>query len=197
MDQQASDATGRSFAGISRLATIGREPRRIPDRRRNAAFALAQPVVHVLDADVALRTSLGTLLHGMGWRVEGFSTARAFLAHARTSAPQCLLLELVLPDIGGLALQARMGRDPTLPILFIAGQGDVPTSVRAMKAGAFDFLLKPLSKDTLLRAIGDALAASKAALERAAIARALDVRYASLTPREREVMHGVATGLLN
>lgn len=155
-------------------------------------------VVHVVDGDAAARECLSAWIRAMGWRAECFGTARDFLARPRSPAPGCLLLELALPDIDGLALQGYIAHErTTLPIIFITSHGDVPTSVRAMKAGAFEFMLKPLARETLLPVVGDAIASSKQAMQRAAVAHALGVRYATLTPRERDVLRGVATGLLN
>jgi FixJ family two-component response regulator len=203
MSLQTFDEAGRLPAATPTpshaTALIERNQRgNAPDRRRANAFAMAKPVVHVVDGDASVRHSLSALIRAVGWRAEVFATARAFLAYPRASVPGCLLLELTLPDIDGLTLQEYIAADrPSLPIIFITSHGDVPTSVRAMKAGAFEFLVKPLAKEALLPAIRDAIAFSKSSLERAAIARALDARYASLTPREREVLRGVATGLLN
>lgn len=157
-----------------------------------------QPVIHVVDGDATVRQSLSALIVSLGWRAQVFATGRAFLAHPRLNAPGCLLLELALPDIDGLALQESIVADrPALPIIFITGHGDVPSSVRAMKAGAFEFLVKPLDIQALRAVIRDAVAVSIDAMQRAARAHAIDTRYASLTPRERDVMRGVATGLLN
>ena len=203
MSRQTFDEAGRLPAAVPAplhaTALIERNQRgNAPDRRRANALAMAQPVVHVVDGDASVRHSLSALIRAVGWRAEVFATARAFLAYPRASVPGCVLLELTLPDIDGLTLQEYIAADrPSLPIIFITSHGDVPTSVRAMKAGAFEFLVKPLAKEALLPAIRDAIAFSKSSLERAAIARALDALYASLTPREREVLRGVATGLLN
>ncbi|MGO4549951.1 response regulator transcription factor [Lysobacter sp. 2RAF19] len=155
-------------------------------------------VVLVLDGDAAVRERLSAWVRAMDWRVECFATARDFLAHPRSGAPGCLLLELALPDIDGLALQGYIAHErTTLPIIFMTSHADVPTSVRAMKAGAFEFMLKPLARQSLVSVIGEAIASSRQAIQRAAIAHALGVRYATLTPRERDVLRGVATGLLN
>ncbi len=178
---------------------IGREQYRDVNNRHGAAvFMSSQPLVHVVDGDAAARRGLSALIRSLGWRAEAFATARAFLAHPRSIAAGCVLLEVALPDIDGLALQEQIAAQrPTLPIIFMTRDGDVPTSVRAMKAGAFEFLVKPLANEALVPILRDAIATSIQALQRAAIAHALDIRYASLTPREREVLRGVATGLLN
>jgi PAS domain S-box-containing protein len=169
-----------------------------PDRRHARMSAGIEPIVYVVDGDSPLRASLARMLQRCGWKVETFATARTFQEHAHPCVPGCVVLDVELPDLDGLALQARMAADcASLPIIFITSHGDVPTSVRAMKAGAFEFFTRPLSEDALLTAIRDAIAFSTSALEHGAAARALEARYASLTPRERDVMRGVMSGLLN
>jgi FixJ family two-component response regulator len=168
------------------------------DKGRARTSAGVEPIVYIVDGDASLRVSLARLLRRCDWKVETFATAHAFLAHMRPCAPGCAILDVELSDLDGLAMQARMATDcVSLPIIFITGHGDVPTSVRAMKAGAFEFLTKPLSNDVVLTAIRDAIAKSTSAIEHAAGARAIEARYASLTPRERDVMRGVVSGLLN
>lgn len=169
-----------------------------PDRRRARMNLGAEPVVYVVEGDASLRASLEGMLQRCGWRVESFAAAQTFLAHAHPCAPGCAVLDVELAGLDALALQARMAADcASLPIIFITSQGDVSTSVRAMKAGAFEFFTKPLSENALLAAIRDAIAFSTSALEHAAAVRVLEARYASLTPRERDVMRGVVSGLLN
>jgi PAS domain S-box-containing protein len=169
-----------------------------PDRRRARMSAGIEPIVYVVEGDASLRASLAGMLQRCGWKVEGFAAAHTFLAHAHPCVPGCAVLDVELPDLDGLALQARMAADcASLPIIFITSHSDVPTSVRAMKAGAFEFFTKPLSENAVLAAIRDAITFSTSALEHAAAARALEARYASLTPRERDVMRGVVSGLLN
>jgi FixJ family two-component response regulator len=151
-----------------------------------------------VDDDVSVRESLELLIYSAGWRPETFASAAAFLARPRVDGPHCLVLDVSLPDLNGLELQRRVannGRD--LPIIFITGHGDVPMTVRAMKAGAMDFLTKPFNDDILLSAVAGAIEQSRAALDREAELRQIRNRYESLSPREREVMTLVVSGLLN
>ena len=158
----------------------------------------ATPVVCVVDDDVSVRESLELLLEVAGWQPLLFASAKEFLAHPRLGRPGCLVLDVNLPDLNGLELQQRVARDQLeMPIIFVTGHGDVPMSVRAMKAGAVEFLTKPFSDEVMLSAIRDALARSEAALSQETETRALRDRYASLTPREREVMTLIVAGLLN
>jgi FixJ family two-component response regulator len=158
----------------------------------------ARPKVFVLDDDASMRESLAVLIQASGWKAETFQSATAFLAHPRASVPCCLILDITLPDLSGLDLQKRLAVDrPDMPIIFITSVGDVRTTVQAMKAGALEFLTKPFRNDVLLSAIGQALDRSRRALEQQAKVTALRESYASLTPREREVMMLVASGLLN
>jgi FixJ family two-component response regulator len=151
----------------------------------------ATPIVFVVDDDVSVRESLELLIRYAGWRPETFATASAFLAHPRVIVPSCLVLDVSLPDLNGLDLQRLMAADRIdTPIIFITGHGDVPMSVRAMKAGAAEFLEKPFADDVLLDAI-------RLCLERSRVRNALRLRYATLTDREREVMTLVVSGLLN
>lgn len=157
-----------------------------------------QPVVFVVDDDVSVRESLDLLIRHNGLQTEIFGSAEEFLAHERTDCPSCLILDLALPDLDGLGVQKCVAKDqPFMPIIFITGHGDVPTSVQAMKAGAFEFLTKPLESDALLEAIRRALERSQVALNNEAATEELRQRYATLTKREREVMALVVDGLLN
>jgi FixJ family two-component response regulator len=157
-------------------------------------------VVFVIDDDVSVRESLELLMMSAGWRVELFATAEAFLAFERPVVPSCLILDINLPELSGIDLQARMAAGAvatTLPIIFITGRSDVRTTVRAMKAGAFEFLTKPFDHDTLLSAVDDALRRSSAAIFEAVEIETIRCRYESLSCREREVMARVIRGLLN
>ncbi len=156
------------------------------------------PIVFVVDDDISVRESLESLIGFAGWQVEIFASAREFLARPPARVPSCLILDVNLPDLSGLDLQRLVAVDRIdMPIIFITGYGDVPMSVRAMKAGAAEFLMKPFSDEILLDAIRDAIARSRAVLAQEAELRTLRDRYASLTPREQEVMALVVTGLLN
>lgn len=156
------------------------------------------PTVFVVDDDISVRESLELLIQSAGWRPETFVSAQDFLSHPRTLEPSCLVLDVSLPGLNGLELQKRIAVERThIPIIFITGHGDVPTSVQAMKAGAVEFLTKPFSPDVLLTAIGNAIERSRVALGHEADLLALQNRHASLTPREREVMALVVSGLLN
>jgi FixJ family two-component response regulator len=161
-------------------------------------MASPTPTVFIVDDDVSVRESLELLIQSAGWRPELFASARDFLAHPRVLAPSCLVLDVSLPDLNGLELQQRIAPDRSdLPIIFITGHGDVPMTVKAMKAGAVEFLTKPFGADVLLGAIGQAIERSRAALAQEVEIRAVRDRYASLSGREREVMALVVSGLLN
>jgi FixJ family two-component response regulator len=154
--------------------------------------------VWVVDDDVSVREALGSLIRSAGLRVETFVSAQEFLVRARTDGPNCLVLDVRLPGLGGLDLQKRMAElNLEIPIVFITGHGDVPTSVRAMKAGALEFLTKPFADRDLLDAIQQAIKHDRAARQQQAEMKELHVRYESLTPREQEVMERVVSGLLN
>ncbi|MBS0408813.1 MAG: response regulator transcription factor [Proteobacteria bacterium] len=163
-----------------------------------ASPATFPPTVFVVDDDVSVRESLEALIQASGWRALTFDTARAFLAFPPPPGPSCLVLDVGLPDLNGLDLQAMIAADRSeMPILFITGYGDVPMTVRAMKAGAVEFLTKPFGEAVLLDAIESALERSRSAVGEKAALRTLDDRYATLSRREREVMALVVTGLLN
>jgi FixJ family two-component response regulator len=158
----------------------------------------AAATVFVVDDDISVRESLELLLRHEGIEVETFSSAQEFLARPRASAPSCLLLDVSLPGLNGLELQRRIsGEQQDMPIIFITGHGTIPMTVQAMKAGAVEFLTKPLSDDVLLNAIRSAIDRSAANLARHEELLALRARYGRLTSREREVMGLVVTGLLN
>lgn len=156
------------------------------------------PVVFVVDDDISVRESLELLIRTEGWFVETFASAHEFLHQPRVLVPSCLVLDVSLPGLNGLDLQERVARERTdMPVIFITGHGDVPMTVRAMKAGAVEFLTKPFGDELLLRAIRQALERSKTLLAQEAEMGALRERYASLTSREREVMALVVAGRLN
>jgi FixJ family two-component response regulator len=156
------------------------------------------PIVFVVDDDVSVRESLELLIRCEGWQPEIFASAQEFLDNPRVLVPSCLVLDVSLPGLNGLDLQKRVAVERTdMPIIFITGYGDVSTTVQAMKAGAVEFLTKPFSDDALLNAIRQAVERSRVALGYEAEIRALRDCYGSLTPRERQVMALVASGLLN
>ena len=161
---------------------------------------MAEPkaIVFVVDDDVSVREALGSLIRSAGLRVETLATAQEFLACPRADVPSCLVLDVRLPGLSGLDLQQRLAEvNIEIPIIFITGHGDVPTSVRAMKAGAVEFLTKPFLDRDLLEAIHQAIHRDQAARQQQAEMGELHDRYGSLTPREREVMALVVSGLLN
>jgi len=165
---------------------------------RSSAMSHPTPIVFVVDDDISVRESLELLIRCAGWQPETFASAQAFLSRPRVLAPSCLVLDVSLPGLNGLDLQKRIAVDRIdMPIIFITGYGDVPTTVQAMKAGAVEFLTKPFGDDVLLSAIRHAIERSRVALGHEAEMQVLRDRYASLTPREREVMALVASGLLN
>ncbi len=163
------------------------------------------PIVFVVDDDISVRESLEALIRFVGWQPETFASAEEFLARSRPLAPSCLVLDVSLPELNGLELQKLIAPDRIdMPIIFITGHGDIPMTVQdipmtvqAMKAGAVEFLTKPIDDDALLSAIRHAIERSSAALAREAEIQGLRECYASLTPREREVMALVVSGMLN
>jgi FixJ family two-component response regulator len=163
-----------------------------------SSMAELSSVVFVVDDDISVRESVEALFRFAGWNVAAFESAEAFLSFPRATAPRCLVLDVSLPDLDGLDLQGRLAAEQEImPIIFITGHGDVPMSVRAMKAGAIEFLTKPLDDEALLRAVTEALARSSEALNAASELQALRDDYASLSERERQVMALVVSGLLN
>jgi FixJ family two-component response regulator len=154
-------------------------------------------IVFVVDDDVSVREALELLIRCAGWQPETFPSAAAFLARPRVRVPNCLVLDVALPDLNGLDVQQRLVDRTDMPIIFITGYGDVPMTVQAMKAGAVEFLTKPCDDDVLVSAIHHALERSRTALGHEAELRALRDGYASLSRREREVMALVVSGLLN
>ena len=156
------------------------------------------PIVFIVDDDHSVRKALALLIDSAGWLSLGFESARDFLASPRLPSPSCLVLDVGLPDLDGFEVQTRVAAERTaLPTIFITGRGDVPMSVRAMKAGAVEFLTKPFDDRALLQAISDAIEWSRAMLAAEAEMRTLRAEYAALSRREREVMGLVAFGLLN
>lgn len=157
-----------------------------------------KPTIYVVDDDISVRESLEALIRISGWEARTFPTASAFLERPPAHGPSCLVLDVSLPDLNGLDVQARVcAEDSEMPIIFITGYGDVPMTVRAMKAGATEFLVKPFSDDVLLNAIDTALARSRLAMDEQAAVQVLRERRALLSRREREVMDLVVKGLLN
>lgn len=156
------------------------------------------PVVFIVDDDVSVRESLQALVAELGWRPRTFASAQAFLAEPPPTSPNCLVLDVSLPDLDGLEVQRRLSAERgDMPIIFITGHGDIPMTVMAMKAGAVEFLTKPFTNEVLLTAIRGALERSRIALYEQSSMRALKDRYAALSRREREVMALVVRGLLN
>ena len=161
-------------------------------------MSTAMPVVYVVDDDVSVRESLELVIRHAGWQPVLLESAQAFLSQPRPDGPSCLLLDVNLPDLNGLDLQARIaGERAAMPIIFITGYGDVPLTVRAMKAGAVEVLTKPYDDDVLLRAIADALERSQSMLGDEERLCSLRTRHATLTPREHEVLAMVVAGRLN
>src|SRR5262249_49932219 len=150
-----------------------------------------------VDDDISVRESVELLITSAGWHPETFASAEEFLSRDRANVPCCLVLDVSLPKINGLDLQQRLIERTDMPIIFITGYGDVPTSVRAMKVGAIEFLTRPFSDDVLVDAIRQALERSHAAIQHQSEVATVRRRYESLTPRERDVMSHVVRGLLN
>ena len=154
-------------------------------------------IVFVVDDDISVRESLELLIRTAGWQAETFASAQDFLSRPRASVPCCLVLDVSLPGLNGLELQQQLAERTEMPIIFITGYGDVPMTVRAMKAGAVEFLTKPFKDDVLLNAIRSAIERSREALRLDSEMRVLKDCYETLTPRECEVMALVVSGLLN
>jgi len=158
----------------------------------------ATPTIALVDDDSGVRTGLGRLLREEGWNVQSFESAEAFLGRTDPTEPSCLVLDIEMPGLDGLSLQRRLGEAGTrIPVVFLTGYGDIPMSVRAIKAGAIDFLTKPVTSETLMAAIRAAM--DLADQHRLAEAEAAELRHrlAALTPREREVLEGLVAGRLN
>jgi FixJ family two-component response regulator len=166
--------------------------------RPSAKLPEERPVVFVVDDDRSVREALGGLIRSVGLRVETFASAGEFLRRKPPTEPSCLVLDVGLPGLSGIDLQRELAAANRLySIIFITGQGDIPTTVRAMKAGAVEFLTKPFRDEDLLDAIQQALVGDRKALARRAELTQIRARYEKLTPREREVMKLVVRGLLN
>lgn len=161
-------------------------------------MTLPKGVVFVVDDDVSVRESIDLLARWAGWNVEVFATAEAFLSRRKVDAPSCLILDVHLPDVSGLDLQQQMAESGQgMPTVFVTGHGDIPMTVRAMRAGAIDFLTKPFVETDLLTALEHGIERSQSARIEEAHVRKLRARYDGLTPRERQVMGLVVSGLLN
>jgi FixJ family two-component response regulator len=153
--------------------------------------------VFVIDDDISVRESLETLIRTTGLEAESFASAEDFLAYSRGKSPCCLIVDVRLPGLSGLDLQRRLAGRLDIPIIFLSGCTDVPKTVQAMKGGAVEFLMKPFRTDLLLKAIHDAIERSRTAARLHSELRALTKCYELLTPRERDVMALVVSGLLN
>lgn len=165
---------------------------------RLLAMPPSMPTVVVVDDDVSVRESLELLIQNEGWQAALFESAQDFLSRLPSVVPNCLILDVNLPDLSGLDIQQRVSSEKSsTPIIFITGYGDIPTSVRAMKAGAAEFLTKPLDDEVMIQAIRAAILRSQAAMKREGAQRQLQERHASMTKREREVMNLVVKGLMN
>jgi FixJ family two-component response regulator len=170
----------------------------IHSQERISTMQHTTPTVYVVDDDISVRESLEELICEAGWHPSVFASAEEFLSHPRNSCPSCLVLEVMLPGLNGFCLQQQVATERAdISIIFIAAHGDVPMTVRAMKAGATEFLSKPFSGEVLLGAIGLALDRSRAVQTAVAEMKTLRARYASLTASEREVMSLVSSGLMN
>jgi len=156
-----------------------------------------RPVVYVVDDDARVRESLSDLIESMGFEVATFTTALEFIEVQRADAPGCLILDLNLPGANGLQLQQALVGSDAPPIVFLSGHADIPSSVRAMKAGAIEFLTKPFRQEELVQAIENAVALDRVARQKRSVLAELQGRYNRLTPREREVLPLVASGRLN
>lgn len=158
----------------------------------------SNPIVFVVDDDLAIREALSSLIRSVGFRVDTFTSAADFLQHPMPATPSCLVLDVRLPGLSGMDLQRELKTNARqMPIIFITGHGDIPMSVQAMKAGAVEFLPKPFRDQDLLDAIQEAIKLDREHLATRLELRGLEARHRLLTPREKEVMALVVTGLLN
>ncbi|MBO9623358.1 MAG: response regulator transcription factor [Sphingomonas sp.] len=156
------------------------------------------PVVHIVDDDQGLREALVRLVRSVGYEARPHGSVKAFLSAARAAVPSCILLDVRLPDMSGLELQANLVKAGIEhPVIMMTGYGDIPMSVRAMKAGAIDFLTKPFRDQDLLDAVAAATARDRLRLDQQHVRSELDARYGSLSQREREVLAGIVDGLMN
>jgi FixJ family two-component response regulator len=169
----------------------------LPALPHDANLAQATPIVFIVDDDIAVREALELAVEAAGWQPETFASAREFLDRPRVRVPCCLVLDVAMPGLSGLQLQLEIAERKEVPIIFITGNGDVPMTVQAMKAGAVEFLTKPFRDAVMLHAIRGAIERSRGALQQSSTLQVMRERYDSLTPREREVMALVAAGLLN
>src|SRR6185437_16279683 len=165
--------------------------------RRESGMSASEEIVFLVDDDARVREAIGDLLASMGWHAETFARAADYVSYPRPDSPACLILDVELPDISGLEFQKQISQQDHPPIVFITGHGDIPSSVRAIQGGAVDFLTKPVGADELVAAV-------RAAIDRDCVQRSvraeraeLSRRLAELTPREREVLPLVVSGLLN
>ena len=154
-------------------------------------------LIIIVDDDFRVREAISDLLTSRRFASVAFASAAEYLRFGNSDVPSCLILDLSLPDIDGLELQTAIAPTQHPPIVFISGHGDIPSSVRAMKGGAIDFLTKPINEEQLLQAIETALSQDRESRHSRAELAVLEERYASLTPREREVLPLVVSGLLN
>src|SRR5580698_9335810 len=165
---------------------------------RLLAMPPTTPTVVVVDDDISVRESLELLIQNEGWQAALFESAQEFLTRLPSVVPSCLILDVNLPDLSGLDIQQRISDEKSsIPIIFITGYGDIPTSVRAIKAGAAEFLTKPLDDKILIEAVRSAVLRSESNLKREGAQRQLQQRLAVLSKREREVMNLVVKGLMN
>ena len=160
-------------------------------------MTILTPVVHVVDHDAATRETLVSMIRAAGWLARAFASPREFLACPRALTPGCLVADVDLPDLDGLELQRRIADRLEMPIIFMTRLFDISTTVRAMKAGAFEFMTKPFREDAMLSAIGAGIERSRVALHRETELRSLHERYRSLSCRERQVMALVVQGRMN
>jgi FixJ family two-component response regulator len=163
----------------------------------NKVMSSDSPIVFVVDDDYRVREALSSLMASIGLDVAVFGSAQEFLESEKPDSPACLVLDLELPDSSGLELQRQLATGNAPPIIFITGHGDVPSSVRAMKAGAIEFLSKPFGEQELLQAIDAAIALDRKARQERSELTGLQSHYALLTPRERQVLPFVVAGLAN
>ena len=159
---------------------------------------MSTPIIHIIDDDASFRTAVTRLLRAAKYEVRGYASASEFLDTDSSAASGCILLDLRMPGASGFDLQQSLAQmEERLPIIFLTGHGDIPASVRAMKAGAVDFLTKPVRRETLVRAVQNALERDATERKSRAIVRELRSRYETLTTREREVLAHVLSGKLN